>query len=343
MLVLGMHRSGTSALAGTLQLLGVDLGRNLIPGSERENAKGFFEHAGIVALNERVLAAIPSSWHDEQPLPENWPAAVPVKPLIEDLRLLIQREFGDSSLWGIKDPRVCRLLPAWLPILRGLGQSVRCVMIVRDPREVADSLNRRNGIPMERAMLLWLRYLLDAERSTRGLRRVVITYPELLENWRTTLKHIGETLELNLPLADAATTAKIDGFLEKELRHFAATSETPGASTPLLETVYRAHSLASSVDPFGEPAAWAKLEANCEALTRAVRPWSGEIQRLWSVRAELDSCRSQLALERRRAALLEAEVNRVRATFSWRLTAPMRVGWNLLRHLRKPKSPRRQP
>ena len=70
-LVLGMHRSGTSAVTGALRLCGVELGTELMqPGSD--NPKGFWEHAGVVAIHERLLAALERSWNDPRPLPADW-------------------------------------------------------------------------------------------------------------------------------------------------------------------------------------------------------------------------------------------------------------------------------
>ena len=68
-IVLGMHRSGTSALTGVLSYLGADPGPSLIPGIEGINPKGFWEHSEIVKVHNNLLTALGSSWDDERALP----------------------------------------------------------------------------------------------------------------------------------------------------------------------------------------------------------------------------------------------------------------------------------
>ena len=70
--VLGMHRSGTSALAGILGLLGVHLGSKLLNAPAEENAKGFCEHTGILDLQQTILLTLGSNWDDTRPLPAYW-------------------------------------------------------------------------------------------------------------------------------------------------------------------------------------------------------------------------------------------------------------------------------
>ena len=80
--VLGMHRSGTSALAGTFSQLGLNLGDELMPGTADANPKGYFEHVRIVQAHDRLLAAFGMDWADPRPLPESWmrhPATMQVR------------------------------------------------------------------------------------------------------------------------------------------------------------------------------------------------------------------------------------------------------------------------
>jgi hypothetical protein len=70
-LVLGMHRSGTSALTGILNILGADLGLNMMKAAE-DNERGFFENRSIYNINEKILESLGSSWDSPFPLPENW-------------------------------------------------------------------------------------------------------------------------------------------------------------------------------------------------------------------------------------------------------------------------------
>src|SRR5437764_4863962 len=111
-LVVGMHRSGTSAMAGTLKIMGVDFGENLI-GSDADNIKGYFEHLDIHDANDDLLEEFGSSWKDLK-LPRNWLSDSRVSCHRIKIRALIARDFSDSQLFGIKDPRISILLPLYL-------------------------------------------------------------------------------------------------------------------------------------------------------------------------------------------------------------------------------------
>ena len=181
--VLGMHRSGTSVLSGLLGLMGASLGPDLMPASP-DNEAGYWEHAGVVALHDRLLMALGSSWDDVNPLPDRWYESDAAAPFRKELTELIARDFRGVPLWTIKDPRMCRLAPIWRGILRDLGCETTWVLMTRRPQENVQSLARRDGFSAEKSELLWLRYTLRAELETRGERRVVICYDRLLDDCR---------------------------------------------------------------------------------------------------------------------------------------------------------------
>ena len=70
-LVAGMHRSGTSALTGALNVLGISLGQHLLAPGE-DNPKGYWEHQSAVEIHERLLTALERRWDDVRPLPAGW-------------------------------------------------------------------------------------------------------------------------------------------------------------------------------------------------------------------------------------------------------------------------------
>lgn len=111
-LVVGMHRSGTSALAGTLSMAGVDLGSRLVPPAA-DNPKGFFEHDAVGRIHHDLLVEIGSSWHDIRPLPDDWSDGQPAKKAVARLRAELERSFSKTQLWGVKDPRLSRCFAIW--------------------------------------------------------------------------------------------------------------------------------------------------------------------------------------------------------------------------------------
>ncbi|HEY0915117.1 MAG TPA: hypothetical protein VGE22_09635, partial [Solimonas sp.] len=135
LLVLGMHRSGTSALTGLLGLHGVELGSNL-SGAAADNQAGFWENHRVVDLHERLFAALGTSWDDPRELPADWLEIATRQGFVDDLVGLLREEFGAAALWGVKDPRLCRVLPLWRQALARMGVEPKLVFALRDPGEV---------------------------------------------------------------------------------------------------------------------------------------------------------------------------------------------------------------
>ena len=104
-LVLGMHRSGTSATAGWLHALGVNLGPYLMA-EDPTQPKGYFEHAEIVGIHNDLMTAFDSSWDDPRPLPEGWEHDHRVRFFREQLMEIVRRDLMTQPLWGAKDPRL---------------------------------------------------------------------------------------------------------------------------------------------------------------------------------------------------------------------------------------------
>ncbi len=217
-LVLGMHRSGTSATAGWLETLGVNLGPYLMA-EDPTQPKGYFEHAEIVRIHEELMAAFGSSWDDPRPLPEGWEHDHRVRFFRKQLMEIIQRDLMTEPLWGAKDPRLCRLLPIWLGMLEELGVPVRAISVLRHPAEVAESLALRNGFSPDKSGLLWLRHVLEAERHSRAIPRITIRYGDLLRASGAESQRVAQSLGIVWPKPDGGPHDGAADFLERELRH----------------------------------------------------------------------------------------------------------------------------
>jgi hypothetical protein len=212
-LVIGMHRSGTSATAGALALLGVQLGERLIAGAP-DNPKGYWEHAGAVTVDEELLTALSRGWDDVRALPDGWTtsaAAVAARAGIAG----IVSSLGSSPLWAIKDPRLSRLLPLWLSEITKTRQQVVCLFVVRHPGEVASSLAMRNGLPLVAGHLLWARHVLEAIEHSEGCVRHMISYEELLGAPEKCLRRAAEKLQVKWPRPIARSKAELASFLER--------------------------------------------------------------------------------------------------------------------------------
>ena len=238
--VLGMHRSGTSALARVLNLMGVDLGI----GSEaagKDNQRGFWEHPELNITNENILQSINSSWQDIYPLPDQWWKTNTPSPFIRKIEGILDQQFPQSPVWGLKDPRLCRLLPLWLPILKERNCQPSFVCITRHPMEVMRSLKTRNKFSSWKGYLLWLKYILEAERGSRGYPRVFVTYEDLLNDPVSTIKQISQTISLPLPEDQDALFKEVTDFISPDLRHERSENNALSKADPLHKLIDQAY------------------------------------------------------------------------------------------------------
>lgn len=218
LVVVGMHRSGTSAVARLLSMLGADLPRVVAPALP-DNETGFWEPKEIVEAHERLLHDAGSAWDDVSPINESWFATGEARRYEDELLELLELNYSDSTLFVLKDPRICRLVPFWLRVLDRFAATPLFIIPIRDPLAVAESLKRRNDFILDKSLLLWLRHVLEAERATRQHLRTFISYDALLADWKSTLQRALIEVGLELPKLSHETRVEIDRFLSSEHRH----------------------------------------------------------------------------------------------------------------------------
>ena len=217
-LVAGMHRSGTSALTRMLNGLGCDLPATLME-ADAYNAEGYWESTEVVALNEAVLASAGSTWDDWEPFNPDWYASPVAEGFRSRARAVIESEFGDSPLFVFKDPRVCRLLDFWIDALADCGVDARMAVPIRNPLEVAASLEARDAIDPSVGLLLWLRHVLDAEHASRGHPRAFVRFDALLDNWQPMADAMGEAFGMAWPKRSTIAGIEIESGLVPTGRH----------------------------------------------------------------------------------------------------------------------------
>jgi hypothetical protein len=157
-IVLGMHRSGTSMVTRLLQACGVYLGEAndlLLPDSE-DNPEGYWEHRDISKLNEEILEHLGGSWREPPQVESGWSTSASLQSVWERFES-IAADLKSHPKWGWKDPRNSLTLEFWLMHMPDL----QLVLCLRNPLEVADSLS--TGKPMRdmdraAALGLWVAY-----------------------------------------------------------------------------------------------------------------------------------------------------------------------------------------
>ncbi len=315
---LGMHRSGTSASTGVLKLLGIELGERLAPGHKGINDFGYFEHVDILDLHDAILADLGTSWDGVLPLPEGWWTAPEIGRHAEALRRILDRDFSDAPIWAVKDPRMCRMLPLWLPVLDARGDDVVCLLILRPPAEVAASLARRDGISQEWACHLWLEHNLLVEKESRGRRRAFLLFDDLLSDPEATLAAIGRILGIEWPRPLDQAAQDIRAFLKLDLRHHrSAGRESPGFDS--LDSVSLADATFALLTSAG-------IEGPTpEAIAFAQQRFADRLATLDP--AVIDNLRRTSA---DRARLL-GTVRAIYGSWSWKLLKPVRLIENRVR------------
>ena len=330
-LILGMHRSGTSAFTRVLNYLGATLPSNLLS-PNRSNEAGHWEPVRLVELHDNMLQEAGSSWDDWRPfdmatLPEDR-----AQYYRETITRILVEEYGDAPLIVLKDPRLCRFVPLYTGILEEMQFDVRYVHVLRNLLAVTASLSKRDGLTSGYGALLWLRYELESERATRGRPRVFVSYEAMIADWRAQVLRITNTLCINWPRSIDECLVEIDSFISLDRQHNAASDEAMFAdervptwtkeiysSLKRLENdandsnaiathdcVTKAFNTATAI--LGDPLS-IELDTRHKSLARLTRERNGLSERLAAIEATAvwrsatlaHSIRSSLAAEVRRA------------------------------------------
>lgn len=222
-----MHRSGTSAITRFLNLLGAALPSNLMPPVEGNNARGFWESLDFQALNDSILDSAGTSWDDWRPVRQDWFSSPEAEAFRARAAELLAAHFSDAGLFVLKDPRICRLLPFWLDALHRFNTDVKAIIPVRNPLEVAASLEARDAFSRPKSLLLWLRHVVDAELGSRHLARIFVQYDNLLADWRSLAGRISDRLDLGWTSLSSTSELEIDRFLCSSERHHSVEPDAP--------------------------------------------------------------------------------------------------------------------
>ena len=146
-LILGMHRSGTSCLTGSLERSGVYLGK--VKRTGKHNKKGYFEKEEVYTIHDQVLGLNKSNWSNP-----NSNTMIVHENHLQKLEIIVN-ELKTKSPCGLKDPRTLLLLDFWKNLI---GKNLQMIGTFRHPMAVAESLNKRNHFSIEKGILLWYHY-----------------------------------------------------------------------------------------------------------------------------------------------------------------------------------------
>lgn len=324
MLVLGMHRAGTSAVARVVNLLGVPTAASEhLKDSSPVNPEGFWEIEPLTAVNDAILEALGGDWSCPPAPPAGWERA----PELAALRERARAEAGrilPAPLWLWKDPRNCVTLPLWL---EALDVSPAAVIVHRDPLEVCGSLEERNGFSRTHSLALWERHARGALAAAQGGPAFVLSYDALVTRPSPTVAALAEFLA---PLGVRRDTAEAAGSVRADLRRArtggealesaAGVTEPQRALAARLRELEGAHqSLPAATLPPESPVTElvlserARGRAEMRATVAKVQARDAELREL------LDDTRAKLDEAKLTKARLRREVAQIRG---WRRFVP---------------------
>lgn len=268
--VLGMSRSGTSAIARALKALGIDLGDKLLPGDSR-NPKGFFEDSEILyKINRGVSNALRHPWmsvgllNDKQI--ENNQVLSQFK---SDAIKILQQRFQATAHWGFKDPRAVTILPFWQSVFKSLDLDDRYVIVMRNPLAAAYSNQKFAKLDIEVGLMLWLIILISSIEGTKGRKRLLVSYELMLKDPHTQLARIHRDLALSGEINEKEANLYANEFIDPNLSHYEHSETELKAHSALavvplcLQTYKLLQKLAKDELSFNDPAfqtAWQEIK-----------------------------------------------------------------------------------
>ncbi|MDK1400038.1 sulfotransferase family protein [Pseudomonas protegens] len=358
--VLGMHRSGTSAITRGLQVLGVALGDNLMPAIEGNNAKGFWEDLDIVNFNEELLSAVNSTWHNLNILKNVDVDHLCNSGYLNRAIVIIKEKLSKYTIFGFKDPRTTKLLPFWtraFSLIASQNVEIKYILSLRNPLSVASSLAKRNGFSPVKAYLLWIEHVLTSLSYADLDAAIVVDYDQLMLRPEGEIHRISSHLGTELDPKELSRYC--NDFIDSDLQHtvfqpkdILLDKNAPELAYELYCYLYemiRGDGAMNDSSRTGKLQVWEKEfhrlqpiirysetlqsqiyiadESICQ-LNKKLDAQQGIISELESQVKTLERSTDSLTTlaENRRELLSQAETNLnvIRSSLSWKITSPLR-------------------
>ena len=330
-MVLGMHRSGTSALTKGLAALGVDLGSDLMPACPH-NPTGYWEDMGFYGFNEELLKALNRRWDDMGFVELDELLELSAGSLFSRAVAFVRDRLGGRALLGVKDPRFALLLPFWEKVFEVAEIRVSYVVSFRNPLSVAASLASRNDMPKTQALWLWVMHNARIISSMAKVESLVVDYDELLDAPAVQLARMARFLEL--PVKQESLAVFAAEFLDVGLRHTRYSVDEIKADSDcatLVIELYEALRLQALADSACEAGIWRRLDSQFQIALSQVRGLLNLNSGLMVRCRELEARCAQLAVENTgleaRSVHAEKRIERIQGSLGWKL-------WKTIERLR---------
>jgi len=314
-LVLGMHRSGTSLCSHILSALGVDMA-DRIPGPGAmsptpDNPRGHWERWEIVEFHDRIFHLFNRDYfgrfHDFS-LPVAWWADPRVARIKGEIVAFLEQRMG-AGYFGFKDPRTVRLMPVWHQIFNELKLAPKVVLCLRNPAQVARSLNARDGLDSEIGEYRWLIHMIDFFRYGSNFDYCAVKYEDWFDNPAANIEKLQKFLDLPWQQSEADLALLLSDVIDPGARHDAPTHQE--ASQPLVRTLYQ---LASRDGQDGARDQIAYIVSQFVSFQQLQRPFLRAFEEVAKIAAKLPESEQEAAALRRtlgeRDAIIETAERR---------------------------------
>jgi hypothetical protein len=216
--VLGMHRSGTSVVTQFLHRLGMTVAPELLEAMDGVNDEGFWEDRHVVELNEKLLLARNSRWHDCGIVTTETMDLGAEEEIRSEAIAHFKRNYRAEGFSVVKDPRLCRSLPFWFDVWRDAGLSPIFIHVVRHPFAVAKSLQKRDRIPYECGITLWLLHTVESMLDCSGQTELIVIYDEFLRQPLRLPQMLVSKCGVALPAAETSWQEIAGATIKENLR-----------------------------------------------------------------------------------------------------------------------------
>ena len=239
-IVLGMHRSGSTAIARALEVFNVDVGSNLIPANPDIYSSGFWEDMDVVKLNQDILGFIYTEWSDLSIISDlRLAALIRNKHFLARACKLIKDKLTNNKVMEIKDSRMTILMPFWKKVFDSMNIVIGYVIVFRNPDGVSDSILHRDKISKEQSDMLWLIDNDTALKFTKNSPKLFLDYDLFLDEPVNHLERIEDAFELKIN--KKLLSDYLFNFLNNNLRHShnaINTKKIPSSFSSLTENFY---------------------------------------------------------------------------------------------------------
>ena len=318
LVVLGMHRSGTSLLSHVLHYLGADMADESDHISQH-NSGGFWERPDIVALHDELLEVIGrpvNSPLHSVPFPAGWWRDKKVQPVKARMLKLVEKHLAETSgWWGFKDPRTCRLLPLWSELFEALDVRPHYVWTIRAPGESSASMAAKNPVarPMstQQAEVTWLAYNYDILRYLLGTQLIVVEYGEWFRDPLALGRRLMQQLDLYGFTAEHEFNDCIRGIVNREFRHQVEGRGDAISSIPLAQSFFNEVAELSRSEDAEINQRLGRYITILDIVFRAMQPFAqllGEVPTLRIGAQEGKQAAAQLEARKAHSAALQREL-----------------------------------